>query len=221
MKTVDQMRRENLETLVREAEGINAFVKKTNKSDPQVRQWLNATPHCVTKKPRVIGHESAREIEEICGKLIGWMDHDWSGQNIREGYRVVNSLKMPLDVEAHDHSQQAFIQIEPSERWVRDNLGAIDINTLWIMESHDDSMRPTILRDDIVFLSSAVQSFDSDGIYVITLDDHVAIRQLIKDRNRIDIRPHNSVYNPQSVEAENSQRLRILGRVMKWWSLNS
>lgn len=80
--TIDQIYRDNLALLIKEAETQDAFAAKIGKSPSQVSQWLNAAKDFKSKKPRAMSARSARQIEEKCGKPRGWMDqphHEPSG----------------------------------------------------------------------------------------------------------------------------------------------
>jgi len=74
MKTIDEIRRENLATLVGEAGSITALAKTLDRDVAQVSQWLNGSINSGTGKPRGIRSSSCRFIEEQCGKPSGWME---------------------------------------------------------------------------------------------------------------------------------------------------
>lgn len=70
MKPIDQIRRENLAHLVAEEPSQAAFARKISKDKNQVGQWLGRAGS------RNMSAETAREIEAICGRPAGWLDHD-------------------------------------------------------------------------------------------------------------------------------------------------
>lgn len=76
MKTVDDLRRENLSFLAKESGGVVALSKKLDRSQAQVSQWLRGSKDSVSGKPRRLSSDSARYIEERCGKHHGWLDYD-------------------------------------------------------------------------------------------------------------------------------------------------
>lgn len=75
MKTIEQIRRENIAILAENAGGITKLQERTGKSYVQLHQWVTGAIHSSTGKPRVISNETAREIESACGMEMGWMDH--------------------------------------------------------------------------------------------------------------------------------------------------
>ena len=74
MKKIEDVRRDNLRRLRDELGGVQALADRIGKGQPQVSQWLNASTHSVTGKPRTISSASCREIERALGKPDGWMD---------------------------------------------------------------------------------------------------------------------------------------------------
>ncbi len=74
MKTIDEVRRENLSVLAAEAGSVTALAKALDRDVAQVSQWLNGSLNSGTGKPRGIRSSSCRYIEERCGKQSGWMD---------------------------------------------------------------------------------------------------------------------------------------------------
>ncbi len=80
MKTVEEVRRENLARLVAEAGGVARLAERLGRSPSQISQWLNASLDSKTKKPRTISGRSARLIEARVGKAKGWMDQDHTCQ---------------------------------------------------------------------------------------------------------------------------------------------
>jgi DNA-binding transcriptional regulator YdaS (Cro superfamily) len=75
MMTIDEIRRENLLSLIAECGGTKALAEKIGKSDAQVSQWANASVDSKTKRPRGISDDVCRHIEVSCGKVRGWMDN--------------------------------------------------------------------------------------------------------------------------------------------------
>lgn len=67
---ISEIRRANLNSLIREAGSRQLFIEKTGKSDAQISQLLSDG-----KNSRNVGNRLAREFEELMGKEKGgWMD---------------------------------------------------------------------------------------------------------------------------------------------------
>lgn len=78
MKTIDEIRRENLAQIVAEVGGVTALSNLMQKSSSQISQWLNGSANSGTGKPRGMRSASCREIERACHKAGGWMDVEHS-----------------------------------------------------------------------------------------------------------------------------------------------
>lgn len=74
------IRRQNLEALIKESGSIVALANKTETAPAYLSQLLNQAPSG-NKSPRGMGDKTARKLEDRCGKPSGWMDnlHDESG----------------------------------------------------------------------------------------------------------------------------------------------
>jgi hypothetical protein len=70
MKTIEEIRLENLTELRNGFPSERQFAIKLNKAPNQVNQWLGKGA------ARLIQSESAREVEEIMCKPRGWLDND-------------------------------------------------------------------------------------------------------------------------------------------------
>lgn len=72
MKTIEEIRLENLTTLRSDFPSERQFAIKLNKSPNQVNQWFGKGA------ARAIQSDSAREVEATMGKPRGWLDNDHS-----------------------------------------------------------------------------------------------------------------------------------------------
>lgn len=84
MKTIDQIRLDNLELLISELGSADAVAEMANTSPVYLSQIRNRTPDSKTKKPREMGGPLARKLEECCGKEIGWMDNHHHATTYRQ-----------------------------------------------------------------------------------------------------------------------------------------
>ena len=75
MKTIAEIRLDNLLVLIEEFGSAEALAAKVNSSAVYISQLKNRAPDSKTKKPRQIGDPLARKMEASCGKERGWMDH--------------------------------------------------------------------------------------------------------------------------------------------------
>jgi len=71
MKTIEEIRLENLKTLCAGFKSQRQFALKIGKSPTHVNQWFGKGTAAHS-----LGSAAAREIEEILGKPRGWFDHE-------------------------------------------------------------------------------------------------------------------------------------------------
>lgn len=82
VKTIEEIRRENLASLVAWAGGVVKLGVVIGKSQSQISQILKGSPDTKSKtaKPKEMGSKVARHIEVKCKKERGWMDHEAADQ---------------------------------------------------------------------------------------------------------------------------------------------
>jgi hypothetical protein len=81
MQTIAEIRLDNLRRLVREKGSQDKVAEAAGTSAVYLSQLINQTADSRTKKPREIGNEMARKLEEGCEKERGWMDNQHRGSD--------------------------------------------------------------------------------------------------------------------------------------------
>lgn len=74
MKTNDEIRRDNLLVAIDRMRTATALAEKAKVSAAYLSQIKNQTPESKTGKPKAMGDDVARKIEEAIGEPEGWMD---------------------------------------------------------------------------------------------------------------------------------------------------
>lgn len=97
MKTIAEIRLENLLLLIEELGSAEALAARVNSSAVYMSQLKNRAPDSKTKKPRQIGDPLARKMESCCGKELGWMDHEhprltYRQQRIEHAHLVMEAM---------------------------------------------------------------------------------------------------------------------------------
>ena len=103
MKTISEIRLENLEALIVELGTAEAVAKRAETSAIYLSQIRNKAVDRKTKKTRQIGDPLARKLETGCDKERGWMDHE----------------HLPLSYR-QQRIQQAAVLMEHMEDWQLD-----------------------------------------------------------------------------------------------------
>lgn len=85
VQRIDQIHRERLKMLIKEAGSQAALSVKVGKSPAQISQWVNASKDSKTGKPRAMDRATTRELEAKCGKPEGWMDQPIEAHGTKKG----------------------------------------------------------------------------------------------------------------------------------------
>lgn len=78
MKTIDEIRLDNLLLAIGRAGTATALAEKSGLSAAYISQIKNRQPDSKTGKPKNMGDDAARKIETGIGEMRGWMDVDHS-----------------------------------------------------------------------------------------------------------------------------------------------
>ena len=78
MKTIDEIRLDNLLLAIGRAGTATALAEKSGLSAAYISQIKNRQPDSKTGKPKNMGDDAARKIETGLGEMRGWMDVDHS-----------------------------------------------------------------------------------------------------------------------------------------------
>lgn len=97
MKKIEDIRRENLQRIRAKLGSVQDLAEKIGKSQSQVSQWLNASAHSSSGKPRTISSASCREIEKALGLADGWMDAEQDGTQTAPQSPSVDALRAVLN----------------------------------------------------------------------------------------------------------------------------
>lgn len=76
MKTCEEIRRENLLSLIKEAGGEFALAERYGCTEANIKTMARAYKDSKSGTPKGIGSKAARQLESIMGKPRGWLDHD-------------------------------------------------------------------------------------------------------------------------------------------------
>ena len=155
MKTVDEIRRANLQRLVDESGGISALNTRLgrNARDSTFNQILNRSINSKGGKPKTMGPRMARSIESVLSLPKGWMDADHSG-NEAQGITLLDRNPDIVTISRYEtggsmgdgvvlHDQPGVIESwRVSKQWLAENrpywldsvLAEIHVETLPLTE---------------------------------------------------------------------------------------
>ena len=119
MLTIDEIRRNNLKTLVAQCGGITNLNRKLGRLeiDSTLNQIANAAPDSKTRNPKGMGSRMARTIETSLGLPRGYMDNTqdstWPFQKIaKERLEKLSAHQLQVVEETLQRLLEAILGIE-------------------------------------------------------------------------------------------------------------
>ena len=226
MRTVEEVRRENLVTLIASKGGQRPFAEAAGIKNPaQVSQWVNRSPNATTGKPRVMSGTTARAIETALGLPSGWMDtHHSDDAPPVSPFLETETLPGYVRFELFEGGagmgvglvNQDFPEvvrtIEIAEWEVRKKLGYLPApGRIQLITGRGPSMRPKLEDGDIVWVDTTCDYFDGDDYYLINIGGETQIKMLQKRGDGmyvVSINPDFPTYRADEGE------VAILGRAL-------
>ncbi len=119
MKTIAELRRENLLRLIAEFETQDKVSELSDVSQVYLSQIKNQSADYRTGRPRQMGSRTARTLELGCGKPIGWMDTEHLSYATAEdspmpAHTLSQVVTLPQRVQEFDLYTRAAIELMQS-----------------------------------------------------------------------------------------------------------
>jgi hypothetical protein len=128
VKTIGDIRRENLEALITEAGTLEKLAAAASTSPQYLSQIRNQTLDVKTGRPREMGTAMARRLEEAGRKTSGWMDAEHA-----PGAAPVQApppRPNPRFIDRHDVSQSDFDLLQDIKVAMESARGAAMVDEL-------------------------------------------------------------------------------------------
>lgn len=226
MKTVAEIRRDNLNTLVSRAGSIAELNEQLGRkrNHPSLGQIRNRSDRG-NGTFYEMGDKLARDIEEKLGLSYGWMDtnhtpDDWPDDNIINLKRI-NIQACCGSAGIQNYEDDAFVeQIQVSRPWFQENISQIRENGYEIITAAGDSMEPTLKNGDLV----VIDRFDTeitkrDGVFCVLIDNDLYLKRVQRVPGSLRFISDNRLYDPFEIRlAEAESRVIVFGRMVN--SLN-
>lgn len=235
MKTVEEMRHEWLTRLIEQHGTVAALNDALGRArtDATLLQIKNMAPNTRSGKPRNMGSDLAREIEERLGFERGLLDNPVNA--LPPVFTAAQSSPAPgyirfdrLDIQAAagggqlvDSHPEVIEQIDVLEQWAREHFDGMLFNRIRVISARGTSMSGTIENGDVLFVDISVNHYDSEAIYVISRP-YVGIqvkRLQMLGGGRLAIISDNPKNMPEYVDNDEMNSIRICGRVLASWTL--
>ena len=232
MKTIEETYRERLQLLINEYGSQQELAQMIDKSASQISQWLNGSPDSKTGKPRSLKSDTAREIEKALNKPRGWFDQPLdaiveleNGYTVPDGYIQFAVMDAPADMGNGIECSSDYVEIvnfvAVSEQWAKKYLGG-SLGNICVITGRGDSMQGTIERGEILFVDTAINFYDGEGIYVIyTPCGRRAKRLQMLQKGSLKIISDNKRYDSEIISADELDQVHIFGKVKGSWGFKN
>lgn len=111
-------------------------------------------------------------------------------------------------------SEQVLNTLSFNADWIEQTMG-LDPQQLALVRVGGDSMEPTLREGDLLLLDRRKQRVQNDAIYVLLRnEDLVAKRLQCGFDGSVTIQSDNAAYATQTLSAENSKHLLVIGQVV-------
>ncbi len=163
MKTIEEIRKENLENLIKTEGSVIGLSKRIGKSESQISQWRNNSTNSGTGKGRNIGPGSCRQIEKELGLPKAWMDTDHNKTHEQQAVsRQTRFIDIPFLAIDGTETPEAF----PLPQQILDSLD-LKPNAARIIQAYSGSMHPTIKNGSRVIIDTTDKTPQDGKIYLI------------------------------------------------------
>lgn len=120
----------------------------------------------------------------------------------------------------NDHYIEVVDYVTVAAAWAREKLGG-NLNKIQVITARGDSMEPTIEDGDVMFVDTAIEAFEGDGLYLLWYIDGLKAKRLQSTvGGGLMIISDNSSYRTETVRGEDLNAVRIIGRIRGAWRLS-
>ncbi len=212
MKSIDDIRRENLQLLRSEYGSQKALADALDRDEAQVSQWALGLKNSGTGKPRGMRTATARYIEQQCKKPDGWLDTDHSASNAGAAPDLRASNKIPVvgHVKGGDDGYLEEMQYPVGsgegyvEYWTRDS-------SAYALRVKGDSMHPRYRAGEFVVVTPHQEAQPGQDVVVKLVSGKKLLKQLNWVRGtELQLLSINNHYGPMTLamaEVESIQRV--------------
>lgn len=210
-------------------QAISEAIKRKNVSQKEVAD------HFGVKQPSVSGWiKNGRIDKKHLDKLIDYFSDVVTPSHFGiETFKVLksneeSSIRFPrLNAEAtcgagtiNDHYIEVVDYVTVAAAWAREKLGG-NLNKIQVITARGDSMEPTIEDGDVMFVDTAIEAFEGDGLYLLWYIDGLKAKRLQSTvGGGLMIISDNNSYRTETVRGEDLNAVHIIGRIRGAWRLS-
>lgn len=225
MRSVKEIRRENLQFLVEKYGSMKKLNEALGRKDNSLTQILNESVHSVYGYKRTMGDKLARSIEEKLCLGYGWLDADHSNEAFPEEVDLIYLRKLNVEASCgsgiQNYEDEAFVDtLSVSRQWFEENIDKVRKNGYEIITASGDSMEPTLKNGDLVVIDRLDTAITKrDGVFCVLIDNDLYLKRVQKMPGVLRFISDNRLYDPFEIKlGEIESRVVVFGRMVN--SLN-
>ena len=202
---------------------IQEAIEESGKSMSAIAREMGVSPQAVRAWKEGISSPSMDRLDDLAratGKSSEWM-HLGIGEKEDKQEGIISVPLLEVKASAGNgcinFSEQVVRRIDFFEDWLKRNVRYTNRDNLDMITASGDSMEPTICTGDLLLIDHGINEVLYDSIYVAMVNGEVYVKRFQKTPSRTLLMiSDNKKY--QSFELKPEDEIRIIGRVVYYWT---
>lgn len=110
--------------------------------------------------------------------------------------------------------QSTIASIQYTEEQYRKIFGSITPTNIQITNIKADNMSGTLEPGDLVFINTAINAYDGDGIYLFLFLSHLHLKRLQMIGDTLLVIPDNRQYKSWEISSKSKKHFQVLGKIL-------
>lgn len=212
---------------------IREAIKAKNLTQQQVADHLKVSRQavqrwCMGNPPSM---NRLNELAKFLGVTVGYLSGSERAKDVQFVQDIAapvedeNFIRVPVldvagacagDVESQGNDNAKIVSAVDFYRpFLRQQSGVTSLGNMDVINTVGDSMEPTISRNSFVLVDKNQCRIYSDGVYCLNIGGSIFVKRVQRRPDgSIKVISDNSRYDPFVIEADDSERTIIIGRVV-------
>lgn len=221
-----EIRRQKLLELVGGFKTQRSFAEKAGLDPTVVSRMLYPVGKA---NKRNIGEQAARQIEDALQVSRGWMDglteSKMNAVNLTHGSATISNdvyrvevLDLNVSAGCGTYMLSDYVEvlyaIEFTTEHAKSLFGNRNPDDVKVMTVHGDSMSPTLMSGDRLFVDISVRHFLTDGVYSFVYGKTFHVKRLQMQGTKLAVLSDNPAYEKWYVEEGTQDQFFVMGKAL-------
>ena len=205
---------------------VKAILQDRDISQASFARQIEVSPQTVSAWFSGRNRPGVEEVAKMCQVLHvspSWLMTGSEDSVNHQSLVCEDTICIPiLDVRASCGTKEimntnaAVVEVmQVTKSWALRNCGDVNTRALNLIMVSGDSMSPTLEDGDFVIIDRSINYFDSDSIFVFTIDDGLYIKRIQRIGRKIHVISDNQMYKPYTLEPTDLEYgFAVRGRVV-------